>query len=71
MTDKGQVTIPKKARDKKGYGPGTAFVYVETSNSDIIFRPVNSRPKMSLIARLKRLKGLEIPEINAHCPPRI
>ena len=71
MTDKGQVTIPKKARDKKGYGPGTAFVYVETKNRDVVFRPVETKPKMSLIARLKRLRGLEIPRIKAHCPPRI
>jgi AbrB family looped-hinge helix DNA binding protein len=71
MTDKGQVTIPKKARDKKGYGPGTAFMYVETKSSDVVFRPVNKKPKLSLIARLKRFKGLEMPRIKAHCPPRI
>jgi AbrB family looped-hinge helix DNA binding protein len=71
MTDKGQITIPKKARDKKGYGPGTAFIYVESHNNDVILRPVNKKPKMSLIARLKRFKGLEIPRTKAHCPPRI
>jgi AbrB family looped-hinge helix DNA binding protein len=71
MTDKGQITIPKRARDKKGFGPGTAFVYVETKNSDVVFRPVSAKPKMSLIARLRRFKGLEIPRISSHCPPRI
>lgn len=71
MTDKGRVTIPKKARDKKGYGPGTAFIYVETNNRDVVLRPVNAKPRMSLIARLKRFKGLDMQKIEAHCPPRI
>jgi hypothetical protein len=61
----------KKARDKKGYGPGTGFIYLETNNGDVVFRPVNTKPKMSIIARLKRFKGLQIPQIKTHCPHRL
>jgi len=31
---------------------------------------VSAKPKLDLIEQLKRLKGLEIPEMHFHCPPR-
>lgn len=71
MSEKGQIVVPKEARDKHGFGKGSAFAFLETRNGHLIFRPVNPKPKRSLIAHLRKFKGLQIPEIKAKCPPRL
>jgi len=71
MSEKGQIVVPKEIRDRRGYMNGSAFVVQETVDGSIWLRPVNPEPKLDLIEHLKRLKGLEIPEIHAHCPPRV
>ncbi len=70
MSEKGQIVVPKEIRDRRGFGNGSAFAVLETREGALFFRPVNSKPKLDLIEHLKRFKGLEIPEIQAHCPPR-
>ncbi len=71
MSEKGQIVVPKQARDKRGYGLGTAFAFTESKDGDLIFRPVNPNPKLSLVDHLRKFKGLEIPERKHHCPPRV
>ena len=71
MSEKGQIVVPKEARDKHGFGKGSAFSFLETKSGHLVFRPVNLKPKLDLIAHLRKFKGLEIPRIKAHCPPRI
>ena len=71
MSEKGQIVVPKEARDKHGFWKGSAFAFLETRNGHLVFRPVNPKPKLSLIAHLRKFKGLEIPEIKAQCRPRL
>ncbi len=71
MSEKGQIVVPKEIRDRRGYVNGSAFVVQETKDGSLYLRPANPRPKLDLIEHLKRLRGLEIPEIHAHCPPRV
>jgi AbrB family looped-hinge helix DNA binding protein len=71
MSEKGQIVVPKGARDKRGFGLGTAFAFLETKDGDLIFRPVKNRPKLSLIGHLKKFRGIQIPERKHRSPPRI
>jgi AbrB family looped-hinge helix DNA binding protein len=71
MSEKGQIVVPKEARDKRGYGLGSTFAFLEAKDGDLIFRPVNVEPKLSLIEHLKKFKGVEIPARSHHCPPRL
>ncbi len=71
MSNKGQIVVPKEIRDRRGYGTGTAFSVVQGKRGDLVFRPVKAKPKLSLIDQLRKFKGLQIPEIEAHCPPRL
>jgi AbrB family looped-hinge helix DNA binding protein len=71
MSEKGQIVVPKPIRDEHGYRNGTAFSVVHTKSGALVIRPVNPTPKLSLIEHLKGFKGLEIPKIKAHCPPRV
>jgi AbrB family looped-hinge helix DNA binding protein len=71
MSEKGQIVVPKDIRERRGYGNGSAFAVLETKDGALFLRPVNPEPRLDLIEHLKRLKGLEIPEIEAHCPPRM
>ena len=71
MTEKGQIVVPKEIRDQHGFGKGTAFACLETRSGKLVFRPVKSKPKLSLIEHLRQLKGLQIPEMHFHCPPRV
>lgn len=70
MSEKGQIVVPKEIRDRHGFGNGSAFAVVDTKDGALSLRPVSAKPKLDLIEHLKRLKGLEIPAIHAHCPPR-
>ena len=71
MSEKGQIVVPKQARDKRGFRLGTAFAFLESKDGDLIFRPVNAKPKLTLIEHLKKFKGIEIPQRKHHSPPRI
>jgi len=71
MSEKGQIVVPKNIRDQQGYCNGTAFAVVQSKSGALVLRPVKSKPKLSLIEHLRRFRGLEIPEITAHCPPRL
>jgi AbrB family looped-hinge helix DNA binding protein len=73
MSEKGQIIVPKEIREQHGYDKGSAFVIQQTRSGALVLRPVvTSRPKVNFIERLRRASaGVEIPEIRAHCPPRI
>jgi AbrB family looped-hinge helix DNA binding protein len=71
MSEKGQIVVPKEIRDQHGYRNGSAFAVLETDKGDLIFRPVRTEPKLDLVDHLLRLKGLDIPEMHFHCPPRV
>jgi AbrB family looped-hinge helix DNA binding protein len=71
MSEKGQIVVPKEARDKRGLGRGSAFVFMESQGGDLIFRPVNVRHKRTLLEHLKKFKGVVFPERSVHSPPRI
>lgn len=71
MSDKGQIAVPKEIRDRRGFRKGSVFSVLETQNGALVLRPINPRPKLSLVEHLRRLKGLEIPEMHFHCPPRV
>jgi len=62
--------LPKSILDAHGFGPGTAFAVVHSSDGDLILRPVKSEPKLTLIEQLRKFKGLRIPKIRAHVRPR-
>jgi len=69
MNEKGQIVVPKEIRDRYRLGSGSAFAVLEAKDGALSFRPVSAKPKLDLLEHLKRLKGLEIPVIHAHCPP--
>jgi len=71
MSEKGQIVIPKEAREKRGLGLGSPLEFIESEGGDLIFRPVPVSPKLGLLEHLRRFKGLEIPDRKHHCPPRI
>jgi len=71
MSEKGQIVVPKEIRDKHGFSSGSAFVVYESQSGQLIFRPIKSEPRRSLIDYLQGFKGLDVPEIKAHCPPRL
>jgi len=71
MSEKGQIVVPKEIRDQHGYGQGSVFAVLETKQGDLILRPMRTEPKMDLVDYLLRLKGLDIPEMHFHCPPRV
>lgn len=43
VTSKGQVTIPKKVRDRLGIGAGSAVDFELTESGDVVLRPVRHR----------------------------
>lgn len=71
MTEKGQVTVPSDSRAKHGLGRGSKLLFLETKSGVMVLKPVKEKPQLTLIEHLKRFKGVEIPEIKAHCPPRL
>ena len=71
MSEKGQIVVPKEAREKRGFRLGSAFAFLEAKGGDLIFRPVKTRPKLTLIEHLKKFKGIEIAQRAHHCRPRL
>jgi AbrB family looped-hinge helix DNA binding protein len=73
MSEKGQIIVPKDIRDQHGWDKGSIFA-VEQSRSGVVhLRPLTKRrPKVTFLEALRRaVAGVEIPEIKAHCPPRL
>ena len=60
VTSKGQVTIPKKVRDRLGIESGSAVAFELTDSGDVVLRPVGrgggrrpARPPKSRFAKLR------------------
>jgi AbrB family looped-hinge helix DNA binding protein len=66
MSEKGQIVVPKQARDHRGFGQGSPFAFFESKDGDLIFRP-----KLTLLEHLKKFQGVSIPDRAVHCPPRL
>ncbi len=58
VTSKGQVTIPKKVREKLGVHPGEAVGFEEKGDLLVIRKVVTKSPFDKWMGRLKHLKGL-------------
>ena len=71
MSEKGQVVVPKAARDELGLGLGSPLRFVLSKSGQLVFQPIHALPKKSLVSHLKALKGLELPERKHLCPPRV
>jgi antitoxin PrlF len=57
VTSKGQVTIPKKIRDRLGVNPGEAVGFEEKDGVMLIKKAVTKSPFDKWVGRLKPLKG--------------
>jgi antitoxin PrlF len=57
VTSKGQVTIPKKIRDKLGVRPGEGVGFEEKEGLMLIKKAVTKSPFDKWVGKLKHLKG--------------
>ena len=57
VTSKGQVTIPKKVRDKLGVRPGDDVGFEEKEGLMLIKKAVTKSPFDKWVGKLKHLKG--------------
>jgi len=57
VTSKGQVTIPKKVRDKLGISPGEGVGFEEKDGLMFIKKAVTKSPFDKWMGKLKHLKG--------------
>jgi AbrB family looped-hinge helix DNA binding protein len=57
ITSKGQVTIPKKVREKLGVQPGEEISFDEKEGVVFISKAVTQSPFDNWVGRLKHLKG--------------
>lgn len=61
VTSKGQVTIPKKVRDRLGIEPGSAVAFELTDAGEVVLRPVvragGRRSAVAARSRFARLRG--------------
>jgi len=61
VTSKGQVTIPKKVRDRLGIEPGSAVTFELTDAGEVVLRPVvragGRRPAAPARSRFGKLRG--------------
>jgi len=57
VTSKGQVTIPKKVRDKLGIQAGEGIGFVEKNGIFYIKKSVKKSPFDKWVGRLRTLKG--------------
>ena len=70
MSEKGQITVPKEARERRGLSNGSVLEFIDHTGGDLIFRPVQASPTLDLVDHLKKLRGLDIPTRKHHSPPR-
>jgi antitoxin PrlF len=70
ITSKGQVTIPKKVRDKLGVHPGEDVGFEEKGDLILIRKAVTKSPFDKWVGKLKHLKGQRsddlVREIRGH-----
>jgi AbrB family looped-hinge helix DNA binding protein len=73
MSEKGQITVPKEARDKRGLSCGSTLLFIETARGDLLFRPIKKVPEKDLVDYLDELQGLDLEtgDRKHHCPPRV
>jgi len=57
VTSKGQVTIPKKIREKLGVSPGEGVGFEEKNGVMLIKKAVTRSPFDKWVGKLKHLKG--------------
>jgi len=57
VTSKGQVTIPKKVRDRLGVHPGEDVGFEEKEGVIVITKAVTKSPFDKWVGRLTKLKG--------------
>jgi AbrB family looped-hinge helix DNA binding protein len=61
VTSKGQVTIPKKVRDRLGIAAGSAVAFELTDAGEVVLRPVarggGHRPARQPKSRFAKLRG--------------
>ena len=62
MSEKGQIVVPKQARDQRGFGQGSPFAFFESKDGDLVFRPINVHPKLTLLEHLRKFQGVSIPD---------
>jgi len=63
VTSKGQVTIPKKIRDKLGVRPGEGVGFEEKDGIMLIRKVVTTSPFDKWVGTLKHLKGKRSDEL--------
>jgi len=62
ITSKGQVVIPKAARDQRRLMPGDDLeVLLPDGSDDVVLRKIQSQPNAGLMAALHKMRGLRIP----------
>ena len=71
MTEKGQVTVPRNARERRKLGYKSTLMFFESASGDMILRPAKPNPDVDLVDHLRRFKGLEIPERRHMAAPRV
>jgi antitoxin PrlF len=53
MTSKGQVTIPKRFRDRLGLRPGSEVTFEEADNETVLLKATSHEPRKSRFAALR------------------
>lgn len=70
ITSKGQVTIPKKVREKLGVNPGEDISFEEKGDLILIRKALTRSPFDKWVGKLKHLKGQRsddlVREIRGH-----
>jgi bifunctional DNA-binding transcriptional regulator/antitoxin component of YhaV-PrlF toxin-antitoxin module len=71
MSEKGQVTVPRAARERRKLGYKSTLAFFESASGDMILRPTKANPEVDLVDHLRRFEGVEIPEREHTAPPRV
>jgi antitoxin PrlF len=70
VTSKGQITLPKKVREKLGVHPGEKVGFEERNGLIYIQKTVTSSPFEKWVGRLRKLEGQQsddlVKELRSH-----
>jgi antitoxin PrlF len=70
VTSKGQITLPKKVREKLGVGPGENVGFEERNGVFYIKKTVKESPFNKWVGRLRQLEGQQsdklVKELRGH-----